>query len=138
MMAIPGVRLIRWDKKNLIHGVYMTCTAMCGNGVRIGIMTVTTGRLQTGAPGLRLRAVPVFCGAGRGAPPRAAAVPPTAPGAALTTAATSSAFVWRAVFDAVFCYSVFCFLTGCRGEAPARVRFLVFKGASRSALTSLL
>ena len=76
---------------------------MCGNGARIGIMTATTGLHQTAAPGFRLRAVPVFCGAGRGTTARASAGLPTASGPALTTATPSAAvFVCAPVLNSEY------------------------------------
>src|SRR5437868_14181224 len=79
-----------------MRGAYMTCTGMCGSGVRIGIMIVIMERRQTGARGKVVEDHTGCVAAVRGSPMPTTSAPPTATGSRPSFATTSTASVlWR-------------------------------------------
>ena len=80
----------------------MTCTAMYGNGARIGIIMDIMEHLQMVQPGYRLPAPPVFYGAVPGGNPQTFVVFHFADIVFLQTVAVGSVFALSAVLDSVF------------------------------------
>ena len=91
-MGTQDPKLMKWDRKNPIHGAYTTYTVMSGNGFRISGTTTIKARLQMEAHGKEM-ATTVSFGAAGGTTWPGTSVRRIATRTTQTTAATFSAFV---------------------------------------------